>query len=87
MAIDPEMESRVNERQSCGDCACLIEALREVEQQCREAEDECLQLEPGNAETEQRIARAERQLEKIKKLEHRRNCALEVLLKHQALEH
>jgi hypothetical protein len=26
-------------------------------------------------------------LARMKKLEHRRNCALEVLLKHQSLEH
>jgi hypothetical protein len=73
----------------CTDCDVLTEALRDLEQQCREAEDgrilEVLWLASKNPN--QLLSEENAYLVRIKKLEHRRNCALEVLLKHQSLEH
>jgi hypothetical protein len=77
----------------CGDCETLTEALRDAEQQCREAEDEPARVAMGQplsqvTEPSKEPVDEEREyLMKIGKLEHRRNCALEVLLKHQRLEH
>ena len=73
----------------CEDCRVLTEALRDLEQQYREVEDERLHsvsvLSRGGTD---RIIRDEcAYLLKLGKLQRRRNFALEVLLKHQRLEH
>ena len=73
----------------CADCSWLMDALREVEKQYREADDELnrkvtLAPSPGSQESSD-LARVLE--EKILKLKCRRDCALDVLLKHQALEH
>ncbi|HEX5316207.1 MAG TPA: hypothetical protein VFX22_06100 [Candidatus Kapabacteria bacterium] len=73
----------------CIDCDVLTEALRDLEQQCREVEDS------RNAETtslsqktfDEMLLREEQFVNRLKKLEYRRNCALEILIKHQRLEH
>jgi hypothetical protein len=73
----------------CGDCRVLTEALQDIEQQCREAEDE--RFQDFSASLTLNVDELTRQedayLAKLSKLQHRRNCALEVLLKHQSLEH
>jgi hypothetical protein len=70
----------------CGDCELLTEALRDLEMQCREAENEQIRA-LSNFCYEDASHMEENYSLKIKKLEHRRNCALEVLIKHQQLEH
>jgi hypothetical protein len=76
------MDNHVDEHEchisayGCRQCEYLMEALREFEAQCREAEDNC-DLQTGE----------EAYLARLRKLEHRRDCALEVLLRHQAIEH
>jgi len=65
----------------CGDCDVLTDALRNFEQQRRQAEDERWRQPDGSDEGD------EAYLAKLKALEHLRDCALEVLLKHQSLEH
>ncbi|PYX94630.1 MAG: hypothetical protein DMG71_11935 [Acidobacteria bacterium] len=73
----------------CFDCDTLTEALRDLEQQCREAEDKrrCEAVLSLINDYDEMIRDEERYLARIRKLEHRRNCALELLLKHQRLEH
>lgn len=73
----------------CTDCEVLTEALRDAEQQCREAEDGRNVEAAVTASTKMNplLCEENEYLARIKKLEHRRNCALEVLLKHQLLEH
>jgi hypothetical protein len=89
--IEDENEPDVVDKDSphCTDCDILIDALRDFEQQCREAEDRRHQdLALLVSKNQNELLREERTyLERLKKLEHRRNCALEVLLKHQSLEH
>jgi hypothetical protein len=60
-----------------------------MEQQCREAEDESrIDFSPCSIGDSDRVTRQEdAYLAKLRKLERRRDCALEVLLKHQGLEH
>jgi len=74
---------------SCGDCAVLTEALRDIEQQRREAEDEHLlkMATSTNRDAERLSAEDDLHQRKLNKLLRRRDCALEVLLKHQSLEH
>jgi hypothetical protein len=73
----------------CEDCRILTEALRDMEEQRREAEDE--RLRGGSLSPSDDIDALDRAneayMEKLRKLEHRRDCALEVLFKHQALDH
>ena len=77
-----------NERH-CSECEMLTEALRDLEQQCREAEDQ--RLREGVLDSSKSYSNVLREEEmyvaRIQKLELRRNYALEVLLKHQQLEH
>ena len=84
------MNSRCDEEERyCEDCTILIEALRDMEQQCREAEDESLRTDSflSFRETEILVRDEQAYLARLEKLQRRRNCALELLLKHQALEH
>jgi hypothetical protein len=72
----------------CGDCRVLTEALRDMEQQCREAEDDHYRDFPISRCDIDALDRVENAyLAKLSKLQRRRDCALEVLLKHQGLEH
>ena len=73
----------------CTDCDILIDALRDMEQQCREAEDERFRdLSVFSTKSFDRLNFEEDEYqEKLNRLQHRRDCALEVLLKHQSLEH
>lgn len=73
----------------CIDCDVLTEALRDAEEQRREAEDRRnLEVAVGASKNRNQLLCEENAyLARMKKLEHRRNCALEVLLKHQSLEH
>lgn len=72
----------------CEDCRVLTDALRDMEQQRREAEDQHYRNSPlslggiGPLSCEEDAHQA-----KLNKLLRRRDCALEVLLKHQSLEH
>ena len=73
---------------SCDSCTVLVEALREAQQQCRLAEDERSVvltasgggLHAGHEQGDDFRAR-------LRKLERLRDCAMEVLLKHQRFEH
>jgi len=72
----------------CEDCRVLTEALRDMEQQCREAEDGSYREFPSSRGGIDALTRAEdAYLARLNKLQRRRDCALEVLLKHQILEH
>ena len=73
----------------CPECDILLEALRDAEAQCREIEDQRTSEAklPSHKSYEQRLCDEEKYQAKIKMIERRRDCALEVLLKHQSLEH
>jgi hypothetical protein len=72
----------------CGDCDVLTDALRDLEQQCREVEDgRALNGIRLRKDFDVSFQEEQDYLARLKKLEHRRDCALEVLLKHQRLEH
>ena len=73
----------------CEGCLVLTEALRDMEQQCREAEDESIHGSPISTTCGLEILtrNEEAYLAKLYKLQRRRDFALEVLLKHQSLEH
>jgi len=72
----------------CEDCLVLTDALRDMEQQCREAEDERYRDLPNlKRDIDALIREEDAYLAKLCKLQRRRDCALEVLLKHQGLEH
>lgn len=73
----------------CGDCETLTEALRDLEQQCREVEDGRMSIVPNlwRRDSDASFNEEEEYLARLKKIEHRRDCALEVLLKHQRMEH
>jgi hypothetical protein len=77
-----------NERH-CSECEVLTEALRDLEQQCREAEDQRLRVGVFDSSTSygNLLREEEAYFARIQKLELRRDYALEVLLKHQQLEH
>ena len=87
--MNDQYESDDSISSGCGDCEVLMEALRDAEQQCREAEDKRAQIAATfPVKTVEQLFDDEREYSvKMDKLEHRRNCALEVLLKHQRLEH
>jgi len=74
---------------ACASCETLTEALREAEQQCREIEDEWASIAATLAKgaIEQLLLSEREHSTRIATLERRRNCALEVLLKHQRLDH
>ena len=78
-----------NDGAYCEDCRVLTDALQDMEQQCREAEDEGVKAHNFSrcADQEAAIRGEEIYLAKILKLQRRRDSALEVLLKHQRLEH
>jgi hypothetical protein len=83
--INEDDDSGIPSDLSCGDCQVLMEALRDAEQQCREAEDA---KSIFSIKISEHLLDDEREyFAKIAKLEQRRNCALEVLLKHQRQEH
>jgi hypothetical protein len=73
----------------CEGCNVLMEALREAERQCRELEDAGASRGLSFMKDGSDAAYVEEQdyLLKLQVLERRRNCALEVLLKHQKFEH
>ncbi len=71
----------------CEDCRVLTEALRDMEQQCREAEDEAYRDFTNSRDVDEMTREEDAYLAKLSKLQRRRDCALEVLLKHQGLEH
>ena len=73
----------------CEDCRILIDALRDMEDQCREAEDQRLSTAsiPSISAMHQTVEDEMLYLGRLEKLQRRRDCALEVLLKHQRLEH
>lgn len=83
---DSELESPADYR--CESCSVLVDALREAERQCREAEDErAVILTTSNGSLHAGFEHENEFLARIRKLERRRDCALEVLLKHQRFEH
>jgi len=86
---DEESDPHEISPRHCTDCDILTKALRDAEQQCREAEDRRnLEVAASTSRKLSQLRCAEdAYLARMKKLEHRRNCALEVLLKHQSLEH
>jgi hypothetical protein len=73
----------------CEGCKILTDALRDMELQCREAEDERTQQASAHSRKSgsQLDYDEETFLTKLAKLERRRDFALEVLLRHQSLEH
>jgi len=73
----------------CQSCLVLIEALREHEQQCREFEDRRNE-EIGHCvgkTSEQLALEEEIYAQTMRKLKLRRDCAFDVLVAHQRLEH
>ena len=85
----PEDYENETPRRYCEDCRVLTEALQDMEQQCREAENEGLKenLLYSSSSIDALTNREDEYLAKLNKLQRRRDCALEVLLKHQGLEH
>lgn len=73
----------------CEDCRILTDALRDMEEQRREIEDERISTSSllNRGGTELFIRDEEDYLGKLWKLQRRRDSVLEVLLKHQRLEH
>jgi len=73
----------------CEDCLVLMDALRDMEQQCREVEDESLHASSSLYRRENQTLdnQDELYLAKLGKLQRRRDAALEVLLKPQSIEH
>jgi hypothetical protein len=73
----------------CSECNCFLEALRDMEQQCREAENARFrELEARSEMTcEQLIHEGHLYQIRMQTLERRRDYALELLAKHQRLEH
>jgi hypothetical protein len=78
----------LDESRYCEHCKWLTEAVRDLELQRREAIDQrnreaaLLSQSP-----DERVSGEELFIFKMKRLEHRRNAALDVLAKHQQLEH
>ena len=85
--IDDEY-SELNTRH-CIDCDVLTETLRDLEEQCREVEDSrnAGAIFSPQKTFDEMLFREEQFVNRLKKLEYRRNCALEILIKHQRLEH
>ena len=73
----------------CEECKWLMDAVRDYEQQCREAENQ--RANDTNlfdqVVTERIVGNETLFLAKIRRLERRRDAALDVLAKHQQLEH
>jgi len=72
----------------CEDCKWLTDAVRDLEQQRRELIDQFSREIGPLSKTSGDIARVEETFRaKMRTLDHRRNAALDVLAKHQQLEH
>jgi hypothetical protein len=72
----------------CEDCKWLTEAVRDFEQQRREAMDQYSHDVVILSKFSGDLVRSEEFfLSKMRTLEHRRDAALDVLAKHQQLEH
>lgn len=72
----------------CEDCKWLTDAVRDLEQQRREAIDQCSRELGSLSKFSEEFGRTEeRFLARMRTLDHRRNAALDVLAKHQQLEH
>jgi len=84
--LDETCESRWR---YCEDCRILTDALRDMEQQCREAEDKRFRESDflRRATSSRSLDDEQAYLTNLAKLQRRRDSALEVLLKHQSLEH
>ncbi len=78
------------ETRRCEDCDVLLEALRDAEQQCREFEDAGARVAERSwaaGFSDELLQEENDRLARLRKLERRRDCALDVLLKHQRLDH
>ena len=83
-----EPEGIAEESHYCADCEVLTDALRDLEQQRRETQDSRYREVISASDSLNHALNGENAyLARMKILERRRNCALEVLLKHQSLEH
>jgi len=72
----------------CEDCKWLTDAVRDLEQQRREVIDQCSREIGFLSKVSGEVTRVEEIfLTKMRTLDHRRNAALDVLAKHQQLEH
>jgi hypothetical protein len=87
--IDDRVEENDSDSRHCMDCDVLTDALRDMEQQCREAEDDRCRGASlfSNKSFDQLMREEDAYQARLSKLQHRRDCALEVLMKHQSLEH
>lgn len=87
--MNNEYDSEESAHFKCGECEILMEALRDAEQQCREAEDDRAFIAMGESVPKFAEPWDDECLyfNRLRKLERRRDCAFEVLLKHQRLEH
>jgi hypothetical protein len=74
--------------QYCEDCKWLTEAVRDLEQQRREAIDQRNREAALPFQSPDELVSGEKLfIVRMRALEHRRNAALDVLAKHQQLEH
>ena len=89
MNADHELGNTRAYLRRCYDCDILVRALRDLEQQCRDVENEQLVngLIPLSTGSEGWFEKDQQYLAQLREVEHRRNCALEALLRHQRLEH
>jgi hypothetical protein len=87
-AAEDDSEGIDNRSPYCEDCKWLVDAVRDLEQQRREATDQRSREVGFLSKVSSEIVRGEEVfLSKMKTLELRRNAALDVLAKHQELEH
>jgi hypothetical protein len=73
----------------CSECNYFLDALRDMEQQCREAENSRFrELQCRSEMTYDQLIHEEHVYQvRMQTLEQRRDYALELLMKHQRLEH
>ena len=72
----------------CEDCKWLTDAVRDLEQQRREAIDQRNREAASASQSFAELVSGEELfISRMKTLDHRRNAALDVLAKHQQLEH
>src|SRR5262249_39101645 len=73
----------------CADCRMLIDAVRNLEQQCCDSEKEwaCKTSKLSSTNQYELLLEQEKFVTKMKNLEYRRASACERLLKHRRLQH
>jgi hypothetical protein len=83
-----ELDGQATAYYRCESCDLLVTAFRAAERECRIAQDEHAGIVLVKANNLNRaLAKEEDFLRELETLKRNRDCALEVLLKHQRYEH